>query len=139
MKTKQTNAKKLTDMSLLFYSSIHFLSSQAILQLRKANVKISILFSFFVLSPSRITKKLYGVCKYCTHRMAVLLLKILLIWLGAACELQPASYELKTVSKHASHSHWALLGLLLRNLGVRCVVRPHPHYWTCGLLATNCE
>ena len=127
MKNKADKCKKLMDIPLLFYSSIHSISSANFFTIEKSKCEN---FNFaLLLSLSHITKKkLYGVCKYCTHRTTVLLLKIFLFWSGAACELQRASYGLETDSKNASHSHWALLRLLLHNLGVGCVVRPCPHY-----------
>ena len=111
MKNKANKCKKLTDhVPLLFYCSIHFISSTNLSQSWE-NQMWNFLFcspSFLVLlCPSRITQKLYDICKYCTYQTTALLLGSSF----SGLELR-ASYGLKTLSKDASHSHPTLWGLL---------------------------
>ena len=64
-----------------------------------SNVKIPILFTFFLFSSVSITPKLDGVCKYCTNQTTALLSDIFLFWFGVVYKIQLLSYGHKTLSK----------------------------------------
>ena len=83
-KTKQRSAKRLQTTSLGYSIAKSTLGREN--QTQKVNfVHVLSSFSFFLLS--RITRKIYGVCKYYAYQTTSLRPNIFLFWFGAAYEL----------------------------------------------------
>ena len=78
-------------------AEFHYFSSQ----LRKSNVKVSILFFFFLLLSFFFSimhnSKVYGIYKRSTHQTTALLQEIFLFLVMAACKLRWTSYGPKHV------------------------------------------
>ena len=105
----------------------------------------SFFLSFFLLLLSRVTRKLYGVCKYYTYQTTSLRPNIFLFWFGAAYKLRLESYGQETVPEYARRACSSTSRASVYVIpGVARIVRPHPDYWTRVLqcatsLAGNCQ
>ena len=140
MKIKANECKKLTDyIPWLFYCSIHSVNFDNFSQgWENQTWKFQFCSSFFLLllSPSCISQKLYGVCKYYTHWMTALLLGILIPFLVWSC-IWATNGKLHTCTRDCLQRHITFSsdtsgqGFSSRILGTARIVRAHPDYWTC--------
>ena len=93
---------------------------------RKLNVKISILFIFFLFTSISITQKLYRVCEYYVYQNTDLLPSIFLFGFGAVYKSMAMNLFLKTRRVLGRQLLW----LLFSFPGMACIIRPHLDYWT---------
>ena len=131
----EKSSHHLLDKAFAHYK-FHWPSSK----IRKPNVKISIMFIFFLLSLSHIGWKPHSECKHYTYRTAARLYILgIFSWFGAVHQLGMASYGHKTMNGklrppvQSTFLFGHFFGICSCVLGEAHIVRLHLDLLTCAL------